>query len=169
MIQGVAGWRRWAPAMGFVAAAAALLALAQAPWSRWAHHRQAPLAQSFGTQSNGGVDGAGGGLAHAGTLIEPDDGSGAAVAEMEARAGLPLYETFRWPLVITRTGRAADATAVGLARTDGSSAGVIVINGRGSLVQSIPGSEGPNGAVVAAAWLRARGWTPPAPATRPPA
>ncbi|PZQ55142.1 MAG: hypothetical protein DI570_22485, partial [Phenylobacterium zucineum] len=103
---------------------------------------------------------AGGGPAAAGALTRPDDGTGVAVAEMEAEVGLPLYETFRWPLAITRTGRPADATAVGLARTDGASAGVIVINGRGALVQSIPGSEGQDGAAVAAAWLRARGWTP---------
>ncbi|MEW5687191.1 MAG: hypothetical protein AB1942_19935 [Pseudomonadota bacterium] len=156
-------WRRWGPALGFVAAATALLAIAQAPWRELNRPAPALFARSFGSRPPAEIDGAGGGAATSGALTRPDDGQGVAVAEMEARAGLPLYETFRWPLAITRTGRPADATAVGLARTDGTSAGVIVINGRGALVQSIPGSEGPDGAAVAAAWLRARGWTPMAP------
>lgn len=158
---------RWGPALGFGAATLALLALAQAPWDRlW----PAPLPNEMGNPAppaGGSVRVSGGGAAESGALSRPDDGSAVAVEEMAAQVGTPLYETFRWPLVVTRTGRAADATAVGLARTDGMSAGVIVINGRGALVQSIPGSEGPDGAAVAAAWLRARGWTPAARGLQP--
>jgi hypothetical protein len=158
-----ARWRRFGPAIGFVAVVGALLAVAQAPWRRWTAPQPAPFAQSFGTRPVSVASGAGGGDFPTGALTEPDDGTAVAVAQMEGQAGLPLFETFRWPLVVTRTGRAADATAVGLARTDGTSAGVIVINGRGALVQSIPGSEGPDGTARAAAWLKARGWTPAGP------
>lgn len=150
------------PALGFGAAALALLAVAQAPWSRlWPVPAPSRLgADVTRTEAPAAAGGQGAARPGASAALQPDDGSGAAVAEMEARAGLPLYETFSWSLTVTRTGRPADATAVGLARTDGTSAGVIVINGRGALVQAIPGSEGPDGAAVAAAWLRARGWTP---------
>ncbi|WP_165844004.1 hypothetical protein [Phenylobacterium kunshanense] len=149
------------PALGFGAAALALLAVAQAPWGRlWPAPPASLGADVARTEAPAAAGGQGVERPGASAALRPDDGSGAAVAEMEARAGLPLYETFRWPLTVTRTGRPADATAVGLARTDGTSAGVIVINGRGALVQAIPGSEGPDGAAVAAAWLRARGWMP---------
>lgn len=156
-------WRRWAAAIGFGTATLALLAVAQAPWRDLLPAPPPPSrlgAEPSRTEAPAAAGGVGAARPGASAQLTPDDGSAVAVEEMEARAGLPLYETFRWPLTVTRTGRPADAAAVGLARTDGSSAGVIVVNGRGALVQVIPGSEGPDGTAIAAAWLRARGWTP---------
>jgi hypothetical protein len=78
---------------------------------------------------------------------------------LTGEVGGVLYEAFRWPLDLSRTGRPARETAVGYLRADGSSAGIIVENAKGAMVQSIPGTEGPDARAVAERWLQARGWT----------
>jgi hypothetical protein len=70
-----------------------------------------------------------------------------------------LRVIFQWPLYLTRTGQPARESAVGYARADGSSGGVILINGEGAVIQPIPGTEGPDAAAVARRWLEARGWS----------
>jgi len=66
---------------------------------------------------------------------------------------------FQWPLYVTRTGRPARESAVGYARADGTSGGVILINAEGAVIQPIPGTQGPDAAAVAKRWLEARGWS----------
>jgi hypothetical protein len=77
--------------------------------------------------------------------------------------GTPRQDTelrvlFQWPLKIARTGAPARESAVGYVRADGTSGGVILINGEGAVIQPIPGTLGPDAAAVARRWLEARGW-----------
>lgn len=75
-----------------------------------------------------------------------------------ARDDAALRVVFQWPLVVARTGRPARESAVGYVRADGTSGGVILINGEGAVIQPIPGTLGPDAAEVARRWLEARGW-----------
>jgi hypothetical protein len=77
-----------------------------------------------------------------------------AVAKDDAQ----LRVVFQWRLKLARTGRPARESAVGYVRADGSSGGVILINGEGAVIQPIPGTLGPDAADVARRWLEARGW-----------
>ena len=69
-----------------------------------------------------------------------------------------LQVVFQWRLTSARTGRAARESAVGYVRADGTSGGVILINGDGAVVQPIPGTLGPDAAAVARRWLETRGY-----------
>lgn len=69
-----------------------------------------------------------------------------------------LQVVFQWPLYLARTGQRARESAVGYVRADGSSGGVILINGDGAVIQPIPGTLGPDAADQARRWLTARGW-----------
>lgn len=75
-----------------------------------------------------------------------------------AKDDAALRVVFQWPLVVARTGRPARESAVGYVRADGSSGGVILINGEGAVIQPIPGTLGPDAAQAARRWLEARGW-----------
>lgn len=69
-----------------------------------------------------------------------------------------LKVVFQWPLYLARTGQPARESAVGYVRADGTSGGVILINGEGAVIQPIPGTQGPDAAQAARRWLTARGW-----------
>lgn len=75
-----------------------------------------------------------------------------------ARDDAELRVVFQWRLKLMRTGQPARESAVGYVRADGSSGGVILINGEGAVIQPIPGTLGPDAAEVARRWLEARGW-----------
>lgn len=75
------------------------------------------------------------------------------------RQDTELKVVFQWPLYIARTGQRARESAVGYVRADGTSGGVILINGEGAVIQPIPGTQGPDAAEAARRWLTARGWS----------
>ena len=75
-----------------------------------------------------------------------------------AKDDAQLQVVFQWRLKLARTGRPARESAVGYVRADGSSGGVILINGEGAVIQPIPGTQGPDAAEAARRWLTARGW-----------
>jgi len=75
-----------------------------------------------------------------------------------AKDDAELRVVFQWRLKLMRTGQPARESAVGYVRADGSSGGVILINGEGAVIQPIPGTLGPDAAEVARRWLEARGW-----------
>lgn len=75
-----------------------------------------------------------------------------------AKDDADLRVVFQWRLKLMRTGQPARESAVGYVRADGSSGGVILINGEGAVIQPIPGTLGPDAAEVARRWLEARGW-----------
>jgi len=75
-----------------------------------------------------------------------------------AKDDAELRVVFQWPLKLARSGRPARESAVGYVRADGSSGGVILINGEGAVIQPIPGTQGPDAAAVARRWLESRGW-----------
>ncbi len=77
---------------------------------------------------------------------------------MTAKDDAELAVVFQWRLKLARTGRPARESAVGYVRADGTSGGVILINGEGAVIQPIPGTQGPDAAAVARRWLEARGW-----------
>ncbi|WP_296597109.1 hypothetical protein [Phenylobacterium sp.] len=103
------------------------------------------------------------------TTRQPEPRPEAAPAEVRYPPGGPppgatpkqdaeLQVVFQWPLYLARTGQRARESAVGYVRTDGSSGGVILINGDGAVIQPIPGTLGPDAAEQARRWLTARGW-----------
>ncbi|MBU1376752.1 MAG: hypothetical protein KKE02_08200 [Alphaproteobacteria bacterium] len=75
-----------------------------------------------------------------------------------AKDDATLRVVFQWRLKLARTGQPARESAVGYVRADGSSGGVILINGEGAVIQPIPGTLGPDAAAVARRWLESRGW-----------
>lgn len=83
---------------------------------------------------------------------------GGGVAGGTVKDDAPLTVVFQWRLNVARSGRPARETAVGYVRADGTSGGVLLINGEGAVIQPIPGTEGPDAAAVAARWLKSRGW-----------
>lgn len=83
---------------------------------------------------------------------------GGAAPGATPREDARLRVVFQWPLYLARTGQPARESAVGYVRADGTSGGVILLNGEGAVIQPIPGTQGPDAAEAARRWLVARGY-----------